>query len=172
MKSWTNTEVDFLTRTCNVRPISEIAEFLDRSIVSVNKKRLKLGLGFIPEKRTDIDEDYFNRDSHEMYYVLGLIITDGSLTTIGDKIIIKLKRTDRYVLEYVADQFNYDRSHIKDKQAMRKGTMTYCSLLRINSRKVVASLAQFGLFPGPKTGKEILPLVPDEYKWDLLRQNL
>jgi len=163
LKRWTREETEYLKQNFNNKTYKEIGDILGRSedAIQIRLCRLKLTT---PKK--EANDNFFNIWSSDMAYILGYIITDGNV--YNNTLRIDLSRKDIDVLEYmvkhIAPSYSIEKySRITIGTKMRD----YCTL-RINSKKIIESLFKLGVIER-KTGREILPSCPDQFKPDLLR---
>ena len=147
----------------------KISEILGCTYKSITTCASRLGLThdrvFLPNP--DKEEDYFRIWSYNMAYILGFTIGDGY---ISGKYTLEygLNTKDKIILEFIRDQIS-PKSIVRDYKKFDKRTNKYYdkSVLRIGSKTIVESLKELGVIQA-KTGKEVLPPVPEEYKYSLL----
>jgi intein/homing endonuclease len=115
----------------------------------------------------ETNEQFFDKWSPEMAYILGLIITDGYVNSFG--VHIDLKTDDVSVLEFIKSQISPNRPIYEyQKIDKRNGSISKYNRLAITSVKLMKSLENFGVYP-KKTGFEIMPETPPSMKSHLLR---
>ncbi|WP_339250139.1 LAGLIDADG family homing endonuclease [Sporosarcina sp. FSL W8-0480] len=101
-----------------------------------------------------VNEDFFKTWSHEMAWVLGLVITDG---TINKKVhSVYLSQKDEEILHKVAHLMGAE-----PRIAAPTGTRT-TPMLIINSKVIKEDLEQMGIKPN-KSYSTPFPIVPTEY---------
>ena len=121
------------------------------------------------ERRTNyVDDNYFsNINSEEKAYILGFLIADGCVDLKRNRISLKLKESDKKHLEKILSILSSGYSLHKDKSKIN-GKTFYSYRLEIKSSVLVADLINLGVIPN-KTGKEVLPLLPDDLMPHLIR---
>lgn len=113
-----------------------------------------------------VDEGFFDEITKESAWVLGWLITDGSVTSEnGWQIKWMLKSTDREVLEKLKNTMKYtgkisDYSH---KDGRKSSKLCICN------RKMVESLYSLGIPKKDKTTTVEMLDIPDEYFWNFVR---
>jgi hypothetical protein len=108
-----------------------------------------------------VNHDYFKIWSHDMAYVLGILVADGNIQKNGNYVKIEVCPKDRILLEFVRDQItpNYVL-----KQSRPTEIRWYPASATLKS-----DLVGLGVVPA-KTGKEVVPsTLPEKYKWDFVR---
>lgn len=115
-----------------------------------------------------LNESFFDNWSHDMAYILGFITADGNVSRSTMR--IQLKNTDVEILEYIKEKLGYDgpilfiTNNYTYKDVVK--TRNQCILI-INSYRMVKKLKEYHIIPA-KTGKEVLPDIPDEYFYSYL----
>ncbi|MEC1023567.1 LAGLIDADG family homing endonuclease [Bacillus paralicheniformis] len=112
-----------------------------------------------------VNESFFKSWSRSSTWVYGWLLTDGNITENGWQTRLMLKRTDRDVLEKIKEklEFNgdiYDGEH-KDGRKF--------SYLRICRKELCEDLFLLGMARKNKTFNTVLPVVPENVFWDLIR---
>lgn len=124
---------------------------------------------FVPIQK---NVNFFKSWSSNMAYVLGFTIADGYISRLNNKsglsLTYNINTKDIFILEYIRDNIS-PYSIIKSNKRYDKRTDKYYnkSLLEVHSKEIVLSLYDLGL-ESPKTGKEVLPNIPEEFKHDFL----
>jgi len=114
------------------------------------------------------NEDYFKTWSHNMAYVLGFIMADGSVrVTHNYSLSIGLNIKDIEILEFIRNQI-FPECKFDYRTKICKNSISRQVRLRIFSKKIVLDLINLNVIPR-KTGKEKLPEIPEEYFSDYLR---
>lgn len=103
-------------------------------------------------RKHKVNENFFKSWSHEMAWVLGLLITDG---TISQNSIV-FSQKDTKILRLIAKFMNADETIYEPT-----GSRT-TSILVINSKTIVKDLESFGIFAN-KSLNVPFPEVPNEY---------
>jgi len=107
-----------------------------------------------------VNEDFFNKWSHDMAYILGFITADGSVMFDSYTLNIEINKKDIEVLTFIKRKLRSDHN-IKTKDNK--------SRLRIHSKKIIESLKQYNIVQN-KTGKEKINFsIPSKYRGDYLR---
>lgn len=117
-------------------------------------------------RKYTLDIDAFIQDSHEKYYWLGLIATDGNVAKSEARIRIELKDDDEEILINLL-KFCKSNSPITYRTNNNK---CKCACATINSAKLKRYLAEYNIVPN-KTKTFTIPLdkIPQEYIWDFVR---
>lgn len=102
-------------------------------------------------KKYTIDETFFNHiDTEEKAYVLGLIASDGNVTTNPYNIKIDLKVNDEDVLYKVMKAMNYNfniKHYIQKSQINDKSYVIEISRLNITNKDMVLKIIEYGIVP-------------------------
>ena len=114
-------------------------------------------------RKYPINLDFLNEWSCDMAYVLGFITADGCIYKEGT-LAFCIDNNDIEILNFIKGKMSPNSKIVIRKNKFGKLE----ALLRIHSIKLVDILAKYHIIPN-KTGKEILPKIPEEYKWDYLR---
>jgi len=142
----------------------EIAKHFNSSSDSVKAWAFRLGLRHF--KEYEKLETFFDIWSPNMAYILGFTIADGYIRDTKSSYCLNynINTKDREILEYIKNNI-MTNSLIKDSKRFDKRTKKYYnkSTLFIYSKDIIISLKNLGLIQA-KTGKEILPNIPEEYK--------
>jgi hypothetical protein len=113
-----------------------------------------------------VHKEYFKTWSDTMAYILGFTIADGYVKNTGTSysLMYNINSKDISILEYIRDNISPE-SKIKSLKVFDKRTNKFYnkSILSIHSKDLIYSLEEFGVIQC-KTGKEILPNIPDQYK--------
>ncbi|WP_346208477.1 LAGLIDADG family homing endonuclease [Caldifermentibacillus hisashii] len=105
-------------------------------------------------RKNKVNEDFFNVWSHEMAWVLGLLITDG--TVHKNKYTISFAQKEERILKLIANLMSAD--YVLGGFGPTKKTPT----LIINSKKIVIDLNAMGIFHN-KSLSVPFPQIPAEY---------
>jgi len=135
------------------------------------------GMSKFPFKRKGIhtyskDLEFFNKiDSSEKAYIIGFLLTDGSINKRGN-ISIEIKSEDDYILQSIRDLICPNKPIPKSIRTRTRGKYTWTSetsRLNIKSVEYIQPLSNFGIVPN-KTYKDIqLPKLDEKYMPDLIR---
>jgi hypothetical protein len=118
-----------------------------------------------PEDYVHVDHNYFGEiDSRAKAYTLGLVLTDGWVQ--GNQVCFGLQDRDRYIVEYVKEQWETDNkiSCIKKKEEGRRDQFRVV----VNSKIMVADLRRHGVVER-KAHVTFLPFVKRKFVGSLLR---
>lgn len=121
-------------------------------------------------RRFEVDDNYFSTiDSHIKAYILGLLLCDGSAQvreTKTNRVYIKLKESDKYLLEQVRDEIAPDYQLTKGSSD-KGGKIHYSYRLEIASNKLVEDLNSLGMVQDKFL--RTLPSITEEFKGSLVR---
>lgn len=112
---------------------------------------------------------FFDNWSVEMAYVLGFVTADGN--SHHNRLKIAIKADDVEILEYIKEKMEFTGPiHSRQRKNPTKGKteVLHQKSLTLDSYKVMNKIKEYGIIPN-KTGKEILPDIPDEYFYDYVR---
>lgn len=113
----------------------------------------------VPQSHFEINENFFNKWSPEMAYVLGLIITDGCITDTGK---ISLDMNEKELLEKVRRVMRSQHNITLSKH--QEGL--YC--FHFARERLVKDLADLGVLPRKSLNVK-LPAIPDAFLKDFIR---
>lgn len=146
---WTASEVEFLRNNLKTMEIQDIANKLGRTKQSVSGKLKGLYEKGLQRKspksanRYFVDDAVLSECSDILYYLMGLIAADGNI--YGNRVLIKLKATDRKLLEDIKKYIGYT-GPIYDR--INNGyTTILTSTLNFFSSNFVKRLASHGILP-------------------------
>ena len=174
MEKWTMDETQLIRELYPVCNAKEISEKLGKSINSIRSKAHRMGLR---NPCHSCDTDYFNAiDSSDKAYWVGFITADGYVVNSSEhrdyELGIELSKCDAAHLKKFLDCIHSD-SEVQFRK--RQNFAGYgvdkeyeeC-LIRIYSKKMVESLAQYGIVQN-KTYSLRNTNVPQQYMWDYIR---
>lgn len=114
-----------------------------------------------PAAYVKLNHRYFNQiDSPAKAYVLGLVLTDGWVTKKSDnsyQIYFGLQDRDRYIVEYVKDQWGTDNKVLRIPKEDKRDQYR----IGVHSRVMAQALAGYGVVPR-KTGICHLPFLKEK----------
>lgn len=174
MKSWTKEQWEFLADNYCKLTRQELGNRLgcnERHIeYCAATKGLRKGSGCWGRKSTiPINEDFFRTWSQPMAYILGLLTADGWMTTEGrNRLGISLIVPDIAAVEYIKNHIAPTQKIVIRTFSKKEFNRQDCAFWTISSRRLNDSLLDLGLCPR-KTGKEVVPDIPDMYKSHYLR---
>jgi len=119
-------------------------------------------------KKYSVNQEFFNRWSHAMAYILGFIYADGSLEdspSIRGK-YIRFTSTDKILLEQIKNALQSKHSIVTILPKSPSYKEKY--LLRIGSLQIFDALLRLGLYP-KKSLTIRLPVIPDIFLADFVR---
>ena len=163
-KKWTNEDYEYLKQNYPYQDVSLIAKKFqcsERAVLhQVNNLRIK------KHKTYKINHTFFDTWSSEMAYILGFIITDGCISD-NNRLSFGVSIKDKYILDYISYKLTENKLVTIHNEIMRN-KHHLIARLKFTSKYMANKLKDFYVVPR-KTGKEILPQCPDEFKGDLLR---
>lgn len=138
-----------------------IVGLTDRGIRYILKKhniKMNRELSSGQPRKYKVNENFFKTWSHEMAWVLGFLITDG---TVNQNSIIFAQK-DQRILQVIAKLMDSNATIYEPN-----GTRT-TSILILNSKTLVKDLESFGIYPN-KSLNVPFPDVPNEYLPSFIR---
>lgn len=124
--------------------------------------------GIIPRAIVNysIDSDFFKHHNDDMAYVLGFILSDGSITKNNKGVTFGVHHKDGYILNVIAKVMGFNGPI---KTWSKKDVKYTYNTLCIFNKEIVRDLATYHIF-NSKTGKEKFPdLLPPNCYWSFLR---
>lgn len=95
-----------------------------------------------------IDESYFdNIDNQNKAYIIGLLIADGSRSSIGHAISISLVETDKSILEKINDELGSNRPLKLVELSKKNPNYSNQYKLSFNSEHMCTELEKYGITP-------------------------
>ena len=130
-----------------------------RSLAEANKANA------INTRKYKVNDDYFDKESHNMAYILGFLAADGTVSRNGNRIKIGLSSVDRGFLESIRKELGIESS-IFDYETSN-GYLV--SELSFTSSKIKQKLCEYNVIPG-KTETFTFPTnLNKEYWIDFIR---
>lgn len=111
-----------------------------------------------------VDDSYFSKESSNMYYILGLIYTDGNLP-INNKNSFIISNTDKKLLEDIKLELKFSGKIIEETHNVYNKKIYK---LQVTSEQIRKDLENFGLHPN-KTFDLKFPNIPENYIRDFIR---
>ncbi|WP_394531819.1 hypothetical protein C1N83_00165 [Priestia aryabhattai] len=109
--------------------------------------------------RKNVNEDFFSIWSNEMAYVLGVLITDGTIEKNGE---IRISMTDCDVVKAIAKAMDSENCLT---ECMRPKATKMQLMFSVGRRKFFEDLTSIGIIQGGrKTSEQTFLIVPDKYK--------
>ena len=167
-----NSDRDFVKANYESMGGYKIAEILGISYHSVVNYAVRLGINHnrIFPPNLNKKEDYFRIWNYDMAYILGFTISDGYILDNDRSYALTygINTKDLEILEFIQSQISPD-SKIRSYKTFDKRTNKYYdrSQLSIYSKVIVKSLEDLGLIQA-KTGKEVLPDIPEQFRMSFL----
>jgi DNA-binding transcriptional regulator WhiA len=90
-------------------------------------------------RKHQVNEDFFKTWSHEMAWVLGIVITDGYISSRKSVRYLSITQKNISILKQIASYMEFDFTLIKPGKTLTTPTMM------INSLKIVKDLARLGI---------------------------
>lgn len=140
----------------------EIARRLKIGKTTVNKWSKSLGFSF---KKHTVNENYFKTVSPEMFYILGFISADGSVSWDTIKGYYSLTIT---AAKKDGDHLEKIRSLLKSSKPLLYSETTESYRLIINNKQICRDLMKFGIIPRKSLVMKF-PDLPDKYLKDFIR---
>lgn len=160
---WTDAQEDYLKISYFDYEAKDIGAIIGKSDSMVHKKAARMNL----KKPTYHPNDkFFDIWSSDMAYVLGFIITDGCIS--NGRLSFGVQRKDSGVLDYIS-KLICPEIPVRLTETKRKGKIHLDARWRVgNVPHMIGQLSKLGIC-ARKTGKEILPDCPEQFKSHLLR---
>lgn len=107
-----------------IRTFSEASKVSERNIISINNS-------------------YFNNESQNMAYILGLLASDGTIRKDSNSIKLTLAEQDSEILEKIKNELEYSGTikHYQDSKGYKNATLTF------TSKKIKDKLAEYNIIP-------------------------
>jgi hypothetical protein len=121
--------------------------------------------GLTRDRGYAVNHSFFSEWSPDMAYILGNVITDGCIS--NGRLMFGVARKDKELLEYISSKLVPGKP-VRDCAYVVAGKEHLGCSLSVSSKKIQEDLRRHGIIER-KTGREMLPACPDEYKPDLLR---
>lgn len=117
-------------------------------------------------------EDFFESWNADMAYILAFLTCDAYIATEKNRynwLGLELCDKDVCVLEFIKSKICPDaKIRYRKRVFVKTNSKTSLAILRLNSRRIIDSLAKLGI-TRQKTGKEIIIDVPEPYRADYVR---
>jgi len=115
----------------------------------------------VPNRKYILNEKYFNYDSRNKYYVLGLICADGYIDKKHNSIKITQHKKDKYILDNILKEFG---SNYKTK-VHYDNNLYFC----VNSKKMCRDVLNIIKYKDNKSFDLEFPKIPKQYICDFVR---
>jgi hypothetical protein len=158
-----NQAIDLYRLHRRILPVADILSLNEKTIRNILKKNnVPTTPRCLRNRKYSVNENYFEKiDTAEKAYLLGFIWGDGSIISVrcNTQLRIQLAQKDQDVLEHfkTALQANYK---IKNRNPIRNGAHTPCSILCITRTKIVNDLQNLGLSAN-KNNTLVYPIIPE-----------
>lgn len=129
-----------------IRTFAEASKVSDRNIIS-------------------IDHSYFNKESPNMAYILGLLASDGTIRKKSNSIKLTLAEQDSEILEKIKKELKYAGTikHYEDSKGYKNATLVF------TSKEIKNKLAEYNIVPS-KTFTFTFPTNLNKIYWkDFIR---
>ena len=163
LSSWKEEDLEIMNKYYGSVDNKKIKELLNDKfpVRSIINKAYKMGVGKDYINKIDKNVNYFDEFSNDMAYILGLILTDGSLCNNG--ISITLHEQDKYLLEKISFAIGMDGKGI------RKVKNSNCNTLSMSSVVMRKSMDIYGITNNKSFTARFPYNVPDKFYPDILR---
>ncbi len=158
--SWTKEEEDIIRNYLLTEKQDVIESYLpNRSWSAILQKGLKMGIyrDFSTSHKISkgyvFNDDFFSKWTPEMDWVLGWIITDGSIQRDSNRLKIELNKKDIDVLYKIGNLLMYDGLIVRED--IKRST----AYLSLNNKKFIDDLRTLGIHPS-KTWNVRVPDMP------------
>ncbi|MED4228664.1 LAGLIDADG family homing endonuclease [Neobacillus cucumis] len=145
-------------------------------ILGIERRTIKQGSKMYFKNKPAVNVEFFKKESREFFYILGLLLTDGSVT---DENRISLGLIDKEVIEWVAKTIGYQNKIYEEQR--KKGMLIKVDgrvirvkepkkfyIIRFVNDEVTEILKQFCFVPR-KSLTLGFPNIPNEYIADFIR---
>jgi hypothetical protein len=140
----------------------------NRKIQYLISKKYKIKKTNCNSRKAPRNENYFLNWSSDMAYILAFITCDATIHE-DYSFSIEINQKDEEVLNFIASKVSpLQKLYFRKRFDLRTNNIYKQASLVITSKPLVKQLFDFGIVPN-KTGKEILPTVPEKYIPDYIR---
>jgi len=167
IKVWSDVELIYLKNNYTIMPPIKIAKYLNRTYGSVIVKARRLGLRTGYKYRKPMyDEDFFDVSNwnHELAYIVGIVLSDGHVSSSNAYCLVELGMCDEDVIEKIKNITSYGRDILEYKYGSHKNRY----IINFSGKKVWNFFTSLGM-DNDKSHTAILPLIPGIYLADLIR---
>lgn len=117
-------------------------------------------------KKQQNEPNIFDIDNkHDLFYLLGLIFTDGNLDNLEQRITLSL--TDKKIIEYLYPLFSSNDRKIYEYKPKAKNANKIYTIIN-ESNITITKLKEMGFQACNSTTKDF-PDIPEKYIWDFIR---
>ncbi|MDB8734539.1 LAGLIDADG family homing endonuclease [Ruminococcus bicirculans (ex Wegman et al. 2014)] len=167
---WSKEEVILLQELYPNYPTNDLVEIFHRNRDAINCKAKEMGIkkidryasNGIANKKYNINENYFNEKSRNMFYVLGFWCADGCICSSGGNkcFNIHIKNDDKYLLKNI----------LLDMKSTHKLYENQTSVsINICNQKIYDSLINLGFTERKSLTLEFPLWIPKQYLNDFIR---
>jgi hypothetical protein len=123
-------------------------------------------------KNFTLKHDYFKTQSSNMFYILGVIASDGNIHNKRPYINIELKRNDKSLLKFIANEINKNQTIYEYEHFNKRSKKTYKACkISFYSKTLKQDLKELGILPNKtKIGLNIdIDKIPEDFFYDFIR---
>jgi intein-encoded DNA endonuclease-like protein len=155
----------------NIEYIASRYNIGDRRVTKILKENnVAIRTADIYNRRYTLNETYFDViDTQEKAYIVGLLFADGCISEDANIITISLKEEDKDILLKINEELGSNRPLTYIKYNDKNSNWSNQYKLSINSRYMVNSLRNLGLFQNKSLKIEFPSWITDEYYFHFLR---
>lgn len=113
------------------------------------------------------NHNYFKILDWERFYILGFLMADGNISKRRKCLGVDLSVNDIEIIHFIRNKLSPDVP-IRYRTKKSKKNISHTCSIQIYSEIIVNDLVKWNIVPA-KTGFEILPEIPEEYRFDYLR---
>lgn len=94
-------------------------------------------------RRIKINDDYFNKETPNMAYILGILASDGTIRKNINEVKLTLQERDSQLLEDIKKELEYEGNirHYEDRKGYKNATLAF------TSEKIKKQLAEYNIVP-------------------------
>lgn len=167
MKKWTIQENQILLKYFSTGNLKNISHLLNRTIKSIRCQAsiLNISRKYRKISKYNINFDFFETWSPDLFYLIGYMMADGSVK--NNELRLECSTSDKTILQFAKSKICQNKEIVDRKRIIKNGVGEY-SYWSITDIRLKEKLKIFNLISN-KTGKEKLPIIPEEFKGDYLR---
>jgi len=165
--TWNSKETEFLRNNYTTIPPIKISEYLNKNYRSIITKANSLGLKVDYKYFKPVyNENFFDKNSIELYWVVGLVLSDGSISDPSYNYFVRIAMCDQDVIEKIKNITNH-RGNIwqgRPKGELRKN----CYTIGFFGKKVWDFFTSLGM-DNNKSYTAKLPIISNKFMPSLIR---